>query len=152
VADWNTRVIDEFHAKRGKGIGPWGDNLLLLTTRGAKSGQVRTTPLVYHRDGERYIIAASKGGAPTHPGWYHNLVKHREAEIEVGTEKFKVRATPIPKGPERDRLYEAHGNVFSGFRDYPKKTKRIIPVVVLERSTHLTRQQKLQLLPEASQG
>jgi len=135
VADWNTRVIDEFHAKRGKGIGPWGNNLLLLTTRGAKSGQVRTTPLVYHRDGERYIIAASKGGAPTHPGWYHNLVKHREAEIEVGTEKFKVRATPLPKGPERDRLYEAHGNVFSGFRDYPKKTKRIIPVVVLEQST-----------------
>jgi len=134
MADWNASVIDKFHAKRGKGIEPWGDNLLLLTTRGAKSGQLRTTPLVYHRDGERYVIAASKGGAPTHPGWYHNLVKYREAEIEVGTEKFKVRATPIPKGVERDRLYEAHGNVFAGFRDYPKKTKRIIPVVVLERS------------------
>jgi len=133
VADWNTRVIDEFHAKRGRGVGAWGDNLLLLTTRGAKTGQVRTTPVVYHRAGERYVIAASKGGAPTHPGWYHNLVKHREAEIEVGTEKFKVRATPIPKGPERDRLYEAHGNVYSGFRDYPKKTKRVIPVVVLDR-------------------
>jgi deazaflavin-dependent oxidoreductase (nitroreductase family) len=133
VADWNTRVIDEFHAKRGRGVGVFGDNLLLLTTRGAKTGQVRTTPLVYHRDGERYVIAASKGGAPTHPGWYHNLAKHREAEIEVGTEKFKVRATPIPKGPERDRLYEAHGNVYAGFRDYPKKTKRVIPVVVLER-------------------
>jgi len=133
VADWNTRVIDEFHAKRGIGVGAWGDNLLLLTTRGAKTGQVRTTPVVYHRAGERYVIAASKGGAPTHPGWYHNLVKHREAEIEVGTEKFKVRATPIPKGPERDRLYEAHGNVYAGFRDYPKKTKRVIPVVVLER-------------------
>src|SRR5437762_11449106 len=92
-------MIDEFHAKAGKGIGHFGDKLLLLTTHGAKSGQVRTTPLVYHRDGDRYVIAASKGGAPSHPGWYHNLVKHREAEIEVGTEKFKVRATPS----QRDR-------------------------------------------------
>jgi deazaflavin-dependent oxidoreductase (nitroreductase family) len=132
VADWNARVIDEFHAKRGRGVGPFGDNLLLLTTRGAKSGKERTTPVVYHREGERYVIAASKGGAPTHPGWYHNLVRHREAEIEVGTEKFKVRATPIPKGAERDRLFEAHCNVFAGFRDYTTKTKRIIPVVVLE--------------------
>ena len=79
------------------------------------------------------MIAASKSGAPSHPGWYHNLVKHREAEVEVGSEKFKVRATPIPKGPERDRLYQAHGDNFAVFRDYPSKTKRIIPVVVLER-------------------
>ena len=133
MADWNKSTIDEFHARGGKGVGPFGDKLLLLTTRGAKTGQVRTTPLVYHRDGDRYVIAASKGGAPSHPGWYHNLVKHRDAEIEVGTEKFKVRATPIPKGPERDRLYEAHGDSFAVFRDYPKKTKRVIPVVVLER-------------------
>src|SRR5438034_11077717 len=132
MANWNTRVIDEFHAKRGKGIGTFGDNLLLLTTRGAKSGQLRTTPLVYHRDGERFVIAASKGGAPTHPSWYHNLVKHREAEIEVGTEKVKVRATPIPKGPERDRLYAAHGDNFAAFRDDPKKPKRVIPILVLE--------------------
>jgi len=133
MADWNARVIDEFRAKRGRGVGPWGDNLLLLTTRGAKSGVLRTTPVVYHRDGDRYVIAASKGGAPTHPDWYRNLVKYREAEIEVGTERFKVRATPIPKGPERDRLYEAHGNMFATFRDYSKKTTRVIPVVVLER-------------------
>ena len=130
MADWNKNMIDEFHAKAGKGVGAFGDKLLLLTTHGAKSGQVRTTPVVYHRDG---VIAASKGGAPSHPGWYHNLVKHREAEIEVGTEKFKVRATPIAKGPERDRLYRAHGDNFAGFRDYPSRTKRIIPVVVLER-------------------
>ena len=133
MADWNKGTIDEFHARGGKDIGHFGDKLLLLTHRGAKSGQVRTTPLVYHRDGDRFVIAASKGGAPTHPSWYHNLVKHREAEIEVGTEKFKVRATPIPKGPERDRLYAAHGDNFAAFRDYPKKTKRVIPVVVLER-------------------
>lgn len=79
------------------------------------------------------MIAASKGGAPTHLGWYHNLVKHREAEVEVATEKFNVRARPIAKGPERDRLYDAHGANFAAFRDYPKRTKRDIPVVVLER-------------------
>jgi len=133
MADWNKGIIDEFHAKAGKGVGPLGDKLLLLTTRGAKSGEVRTTPLVYHRDGDRYVIAASKGGAPSHPDWYHNLVKHPEAEIEVGTDKMKVRATPIARGPERDRLYEAHGDNFGAFRDYPKKTTRVIPVVVLER-------------------
>ena len=126
-------MIDEFHAKGGKGIGHFGDKLLLLTTRGAKSGKTYTTPLVYHRDGDRYVIAASMGGAPKHPAWYHNLTKHREAEIEVGTDKFKVRATPIAKGPERDRLYNAHGENFAAFKDYPKKTTRIIPVVVLER-------------------
>jgi deazaflavin-dependent oxidoreductase (nitroreductase family) len=135
VADWNQKVIDDFHAKKGKGVGPWGDNLLLLTTRGAKSGKTRTTPLVYHRDGDRYVIAASKGGAPTNPDWYRNLAKSREAEVEVGTEKFKVKATPIAKGPERDRLYDAHGETFASFKDYPSRTKRIIPVVVLERAS-----------------
>jgi len=133
MADWNKGIIDEFHAKAGKGVGMFGDKLLLLTARGAKTGEVRTHPLVYHRDGDRYVIAASMGGAPKNPAWYHNLVKHREAEVEVGTEKFKVRATPVTEGPERDRLYEAHGDNFAAFRDYPKKTTRIIPVVVLER-------------------
>jgi len=133
VADWNSGTIDQFRARGGKGVGHFGDKLLLLTARGAKSGRVRTTPLVYHRDGDRYVIAASMGGAPKNPAWYHNLVKHREAEIEVGTERFKVRTTPIPNGPERDRLYEAHGENFAAFRDYPKRTKRVIPIVVLER-------------------
>ena len=130
---WNDDVISRFRAQGGKGIPPWGDHLLLLTTRGAKTGRVSIQPLVYHMDGDRYVVAGSKGGAPTHPGWYHNLAKHREATIVVGTDTFKVRATPIPKGPERDRLYEDHAKVFAGFRDYPAKTKRIIPVVVLER-------------------
>ena len=128
-------MIDDFRAKGGKGLGHFGDKLLLLTTRGAKTGQLRTAPVVYHRDGDRYVIAASKGGAPTHPDWYRNLVKHGEAEVEVGTEKFKVRATPIAKGPERDRLYKALGDNFAAFRDYPAKTTRVIPVVVLERAS-----------------
>ncbi len=135
--NWNKRIIDEFHAKKGRGITGFGDRLLLLTTQGAKSGHAHTTPLAYHRDGDRYVVAGSKGGAPTHPAWYHNLVKHREAEIEVaagsGTERFRVRARPIAKGPERDRLYEVHAAHMPGFREYPKKTSRIIPIVVLER-------------------
>src|ERR687886_1073586 len=130
AGNWNRRIIDEFHAKGGKGVTGFGDRLLLLTTRGAKSGEERTTPVAYHRDGDRYVIAASMGGAPWHPAWYHNLVKHREATIEVGTEKHRVRATPLPSGPERDRLYEAHGELMPGFREYPKKTTRTIPIVV----------------------
>jgi deazaflavin-dependent oxidoreductase (nitroreductase family) len=130
---WNEGTIARFHANKGKNIAPWGDNLLILHTKGAKTGRASAQPLVYHLDGDRYVIAASKGGAPTNPGWYHNLVKHREATIEVGTEKFAVGATPIPKGPERDRMYEDHIKVFRAFADYPAKTKRIIPVVVLER-------------------
>lgn len=127
-------MIDEFRAKGGKGVThPYKDQLLLLTVRGAKSGQPMTVPLAYHVDGGRYVVAATKGGSPTHPAWYHNLVAHREATIEVGTEKFKVRATPLPRGAERDRLYEAHSQLMPGFRGYVKKTSRVIPIVVLER-------------------
>jgi len=133
ASNWNQKTIDEFHAKRGKGITNFGDRLLLLTTEGAKSGQRRTTPLAYHMDGDRYVIAASMGGAPTHPAWYHNLVKHKKATIEVGDETFPVKATPVPKGPERDRMYNDHSALMPGFRDYETKTSRIIPVVVLER-------------------
>lgn len=131
--DWNSKIIEEFRAKGGKRVTHFGDRLLLLTVRGAKTGRQLTVPLAYHRDGDRYVIAASKGGAPTHPAWYYNLVAHREAKVEVGTETFRVRATPIPRGPERNRLYEAHAELMPGFREYPKKTSRVIPVVVLER-------------------
>lgn len=133
MADWNKSTIDEFHAKGGKGITHFGDRLLLLTVKGAKSGRSITTPVAYHRDGDSFVIAASKGGAHTNPDWYRNLEKAREADIEVGTEKFHVRATPIPSGPERDRLYEQHSTHMPGFREYLTKTKRVIPVVVLER-------------------
>jgi deazaflavin-dependent oxidoreductase (nitroreductase family) len=133
VNDWNRRVIEEFRAKGGKGVTGFGDRLLLLTTRGARSGSSHTVPLAYHRDGERYVVAASKGGAPTHPDWYRNLVKHPEAIVVVGTETFPVRATPLAKGAERDRHYEAHAALMPGFREYTTKTTRVIPVVVLER-------------------
>jgi len=128
-------MVDEFHAKHGKGIGHFGDRLLLLTSTGAKTGRTLTSPLAYHRDGERYVVAASKGGAPTHPGWYHNLIANPAATIEVGADKFRVRATPLAKGPERDRLYTEHARLMPelGFAGYPQKTKRVIPVVILER-------------------
>jgi len=90
-------------------------------------------PVAYHRDGDRYVIVASKSGAPTNPDWYHDLVKHPRATVEVGDEHFEVKATPLASGPERDRLYQAHAALMPGFRDYVKKTKRVIPVVVLER-------------------
>src|SRR5689334_13969193 len=133
ATNWDETIIDEFHAKKGKGVGSFGDRLLLLTVHGAKSGRPRTNPLAYHRDGDRYVVAASMGGAPKHPAWYHNLVKHRRATIEVGDEKFDVKATPIANGPERYRLYADHGRLMPGFLDYEKKTTRTIPVVVLER-------------------
>ncbi len=131
--DWNRRLIAEFHLKHGKGIGHFGDRLLLLTTTGAKSGRAQLVPLAYHRDGGRYVVAASNSGAPTHPDWYRNLVASARATIVVGDEHVDVEATPIADGPERDRLYEAHAALMPGFREYAKKAKRVIPVVVLER-------------------
>ena len=105
--DFNRRVIEEFRANEGKVGGMFqGAPVLLLTSTGARSGQARTTPVVFTRDGARYVIIASKGGAPTNPAWYHNLRANPDATIEVGTETIPVRAS-ITEGPERDRLFEA---------------------------------------------
>jgi deazaflavin-dependent oxidoreductase (nitroreductase family) len=133
MSDWNNKIIEEFRAKGGRGVGPFGDQLALLTTYGAKSGRAHTTPLAFHRDGGRYIVIASMGGAPKHPAWYHNLLANPEAELEVGNEKFRVHATPVAAGPERDRLYAQQAKMMPGFLEYEKKTTRIIPAVVLER-------------------
>jgi deazaflavin-dependent oxidoreductase (nitroreductase family) len=131
---WNSKIIEEFRTKGGEGVAHFGDHLLLLTTRGANSGREHTTPLAYHRDGDRLVVIASMGGAPRHPDWYFNLLAHPEAIAEVGTDRYVVRATPIPSGPERDRLYEQQAKIMPGFREYEKKTSRIIPAVVLERT------------------
>ena len=132
MSDWNHKIIEEFRAKGGRGVGPFGDQLLLLTTRGARSGKPHTTPLAFHRDRGRFIVIASMGGAPRHPAWYHNLLTNPEAEIEVGADKIRVRATPVAGGPERDRLYGQQAEIMPGFREYEKKTTRVIPAVVLE--------------------
>jgi deazaflavin-dependent oxidoreductase (nitroreductase family) len=109
-----------------------GRDVLILTTKGAKSGEVRENPLVYTRDGNHYLIVASKGGAPTHPSWYHNLVEHPEVTVEVGGERFKARAH-VPQGDEYERLYQHHAGVNPTFHEYRRKTSRTIPVIVLER-------------------
>ena len=136
ASDWNRKTIAEFNAKHGRGIGPWGDNLLLMTARGAKTGTEITTPLVYRRDGDNLVVVASKGGAPDHPQWLHNLEVNPMLEVEVaaddGTEKVKARAKALRSGPERDRLFEYMMGVWPAFADYQKRTERLIPVVVLE--------------------
>lgn len=131
---FNERLIEDFRAHDGRiTSGPFaGRSLLLLTTTGAKSGHARTNPLAYHRDGDRFVVVASKGGAPTHPAWYHNLRAHPEVTLEVGPETFGARAS-LPGDAERRRLYDQHAARMPAFADYEKKTTRKIPVVVLER-------------------
>jgi deazaflavin-dependent oxidoreductase (nitroreductase family) len=131
---FNERLIDDFRAHNGRiTSGPFaGGSLLLLTTRGAKTREDRTNPLAYSRDGDRFVVVASKGGAPTNPDWYHNLRTHPEVTVEVGPEKFRARAT-ITEGAERRRLFDHHAAKMPAFADYEKKTTRKIPVVVLER-------------------
>ncbi|GHF98135.1 MULTISPECIES: nitroreductase family deazaflavin-dependent oxidoreductase [Amycolatopsis] len=132
--DFNQQVVAEFRANDGKVGGMFADkNVLLLTTIGAKSGEERLSPLVYTRDGDRYVIAASMGGAPKNPAWYHNLVANPKVTVEVGTEKFEATATVIADRAERDRLYAGMVAHAEGFADYEKKTDRVIPIVVLER-------------------
>ena len=133
---FNQHTIDEFSAKKGRGVGPWGDNLLLMTSRGARSGAEITTPLVYRRHGDDYVVVASKGGAPMNPKWYRNVQVNPVVELEVagpdGTGRFQARARAVAKGPERDRLFAYMTEVWPSFSDYAAKTTRTIPVVVLE--------------------
>ncbi len=133
MENYNRQLIDEFRSHKGKVTGRFaGSDLLLLTTKGARSGKETTTPVVYSKDGNRFVIVASKGGAPTNPAWYHNLLAHPEVTVEVGTEKFKVRAVPA-SGAERSRLYDQHASQYPGFKEYQARTTRTIPVFVLER-------------------
>ncbi len=127
-------LIEDFRAHRGTvTAGPFaGRQVLLLTTTGARSGAQRLAPLVYTRDGDRYVIVASKGGAPDHPAWYRNLLANPVATVEAGGETFRARATVID-GAERDRLYARHAAMHPSFTEYQQRTSRVIPVVVLER-------------------
>jgi deazaflavin-dependent oxidoreductase (nitroreductase family) len=133
--DFNQQLIEQFRANGGKIVSGMftGAPLLLLTTTGARSGKPRTTPLAYTRDGDRMVIIASKGGAPTNPDWYHNLVANPTATVEVGGETFPVRAE-IPEDGERDRLYDQMAAQMPNFAEYQQQTNRRIPVVTLERA------------------
>ena len=129
----NLRVIEEFRAHRGSVPGrSSGFPLLLLTTTGAKSGQRRTTPVAYLQDGLRLVVFASKGGGPTSPDWYHNLVANPTVTIEAGPETYEARAV-VAMGEERDRLYARQADLYPVFGEYQQKTARRIPVVILER-------------------
>ena len=130
---WNRQIMEEFHANAGKVGGPFdGVTLLLLTTTGASSGQRRTLPLGYMPDGDRLIIFATRGGLPTNPDWYHNLLAHPEATVEVGTETFDVTAVVLT-GEERDQLYARQVERAPVFAEYQAKTTRKIPVIALYR-------------------
>jgi deazaflavin-dependent oxidoreductase (nitroreductase family) len=131
--DWNKAIIDEFRANSGKVGGMFaGRTLLILHTVGAKSGQERVNPVVCTTDGDRLVIIASKGGAPTNPDWYHNILAHPLVEVEVGTEKFQTKAA-VASEPERSRLYSKMVEMMPGFAEYQANTKRVIPVITLTR-------------------
>ncbi|HXZ90855.1 MAG TPA: nitroreductase/quinone reductase family protein, partial [Candidatus Dormibacteraeota bacterium] len=101
--DWNRKTIDEFRANRGKVGGMFeGRTLLLLHTKGARSRLERVNPVAYVRDGERFVVIASKGGAPTNPDWFYNIVATPDLTVEVGTQTFQVHAT-VTEEPERTR-------------------------------------------------
>jgi deazaflavin-dependent oxidoreductase (nitroreductase family) len=133
MQDYNQRMIEDFRTTRGKnGVPLNGRPMLLLTTTGAKSGQRRTTPVMYIPDGDSVLVIASNAGAPTHPDWYRNLVAHPEVTVEVGSETFDGTAV-VAEGSERQRLWTRIVELYPFFADHQAKITRQIPVIVLER-------------------
>jgi deazaflavin-dependent oxidoreductase (nitroreductase family) len=133
--DFNQRIIDEFRANGGSVGEPFeGRPLLLLHTTGAKTGADRVNPLAYRRHGENLLVFGTKGGAPTHPDWYHNLQANPRVTVEVGNEQFDASAR-VTNGDERDRLWREAKQEIPAFADYEQRTDRPIPVIVLERAT-----------------
>ena len=128
----NARVIEQFRAG-GPIEGMKRDGLLLLTTTGAKTGRTRTTPMMFHRDGERLLVIASNIGAPAHPDWYVNLVAHPRVVVEVGAERFEATAVPLA-GSDRERLWTMLKETYPFFAEHEAKTSREIPVVALTRA------------------
>jgi deazaflavin-dependent oxidoreductase (nitroreductase family) len=129
--DFNAQVIEEFRGNEGVVGGMFeGMTLLLLHDKGAKSGKAHIHPLAYLGDDGRYVIFASKGGAPTNPAWYHNLKAHPDVRVEVGTETFDATATELT-GEERERVFRAQAERAPQFAEYAKNTSRTIPVIAL---------------------
>ena len=130
--DFNTKIIKEFRENDGVVGGPFeGSKLLILHSTGAKSGAVRENPVVYKDLDGSYAIFASKGGAPTNPDWYHNILAHPAVEAEIGTQKVSLTARVAGPG-EREEIWEPWKTANPGFADYEAKTDRVIPVVILE--------------------
>ncbi len=131
---WNAAVIADFRANGGqvtKGRLA-GANLLLLTTIGAKSGQPRTAPLGYTRDGDRYVVVSSNSGGSEHSTWYGNVLADPNVTVEVGTDRFAAVAR-VTEGDELRRLLDAHIAAIPQFGIYETMTERVLPVVVIER-------------------
>src|SRR5437867_7145017 len=131
MSDWNAGVIAEFRKNHGKVGGNFeGAPILLINHKGARTGKSRTNPVMYLKDGHRFVVFASKGGADTNPDWYHNLKAHPDVKIEVGNDTIEVHAGEIT-GAERDKIYARQSSLMPAFIQYAQKTKRIIPVIAL---------------------
>jgi proline iminopeptidase len=133
-------LFGEEHVKRYRETGGevghiWkrGSKILLLTTKGRKTGEPRTTPLIYENTGDDYVIVASKGGTPENPGWYENLSKDADVEVQVLDDVFPAHAR-VAEGDERERLWKLAAQQWPDYDNYQKRTDREIPVVVLERA------------------
>jgi deazaflavin-dependent oxidoreductase (nitroreductase family) len=132
VNDFNATIIDEFRQNGGKVGGMFERaTLLLLHHKGAKSGVERISPLAYRREGDGYAVFGSRGGAPTHPDWYFNLIANPRVQIEVGTETIDVVAR-VTEGEERDRIWDETKRAMPPMAEYETKTDRQIPVVILD--------------------
>jgi deazaflavin-dependent oxidoreductase (nitroreductase family) len=133
IADINRQVIEQFRAG-GEIEGMHRDRIVLLTTTGARTGQRRTTPMMFHRDGGRLLVVASNVGAPKHPDWYRNLVADPRVSVEVGDETYPAVATTL-EGTERAGAWSMLKEGYPFFADHEASTERIIPVVALTRTT-----------------
>jgi deazaflavin-dependent oxidoreductase (nitroreductase family) len=133
MPDWNTKIIEEFRANGGKVESFGTADLLLLTTTGAKTGEPRTSPLAYRREGDSLIVFGTYAGQPKHPMWYFNVRANPDVTIELGSETFPARAR-VAEGEERERIWEAQKVAIPQFAEYENKTDREFPVVVLEPS------------------
>lgn len=131
---WNRQVIEEFRANDGKVGGRFeGAPMILVHHIGARTGTERVNPMVYFPDGDRLLVVASKGGAPTNPDWYYNLKAHPQTEVEVGAERFPVEVTEVT-GAERAEVWQRIVAANPGFGEYQRNTQRTIPVLALTRS------------------
>jgi len=136
MTDVNTfedQLVADMRANDGKVLsGPLaGHPLLIMTSKGARTGTPRRAILTYHRDGDDYIVAGTAGGAPTTPSWVHNIQAEPDVTVEVDNEKHDATASSVVEGPERDRLWDDHVRALPWFVDYPAQTGRLIPMIRL---------------------
>jgi deazaflavin-dependent oxidoreductase (nitroreductase family) len=134
IRDMNAEVIAKYRAEDKDPLEPV--TVVLLTTTGRKSGNPHTTPVAFQEDGDRIIVAGSMGGLPKHPQWYLNLQANPELIVEHGSERFRAKATTVPDGPERERLFARMNEVIPDLHLYAEKAagKRTIPIIVLDRT------------------